>query len=203
MPRPNLKENAVLLPNTQPDSVPFLLTRPTALMTSDAIGDDAETTEIPASRSVPPHAPPPAVVTTEHELPSVIVDAWSTELRPNASVSGLTGGPSGELGHRPSGVDSLLSASETLDFPLPQSSASSGPVIPVTPLPSEEDPLRAETELTRIGGHVGRRSARRARVRALIIAAVAAVTAAGGTFVGLKVFHVSGGALGAALHVVR
>jgi len=191
MPRPNLKENAVLLPNTQPDSVPFLLTRPTALMTSDVIDDDAETTEIPISRSVPPHAPPPPVVTTEHELPSVIVDAWDMEIRTTSDAN-----------VRPSEVDGLLSASETLDFPLPALSASTRPVIPVTPLPIEEDPLGAETELTRIG-HVGRRSARKARVRAIIIAAAAALTAAGGTFVGLKVLHVSGSALGAALHVVH
>jgi hypothetical protein len=190
MPRPqHRKENTPLLPSTQPDSVPFLLTRPNGLMTSDVIDDDAETTEIPASRSVPPHAPPAPVVTTEHELPSVIVEeVWAAEERE-------TSGPSPSR----SDVDSLLTASETLEFPLPEASRS---VIPVTPLPVPEDWRQVQTEVSRHGRAAGG-PARRARVRAVVIAAVAALTAAGGTFVGLKVFHVSAGTLNAALHVVR
>jgi hypothetical protein len=73
----------------RPDSVPFLLTRPPSAV--EDVLDDAETTEIPASKSVPPHHPPAPVTTTELELPSVIVDlreldgtsapgaAWSTQ----------------------------------------------------------------------------------------------------------------------------
>ena len=73
----------------------------------DVADDDAETTEIPASRSVPPHVPPARVVTTDDDLPSVIVDLHAERLEVNELV---------EM-QRASDVDGLLTASETSEFP--------------------------------------------------------------------------------------
>jgi carbamoylphosphate synthase large subunit len=159
-----------LLPTSaQPDSIPFLLVRP-ALATSsdDVVDDEAETTEIPASKSVPPHTPPARVVTTENDLPSVIVELKEIEV---AEVQ------------RASDVDGLLNVSVKLDFPLPV----------------EDKPTIDEVSPTR----QSRSRARAGKARGFTIALVAALGAAGGTFAGLKVCHISGGTLGAALHVVR
>jgi hypothetical protein len=166
----------------QPDSLPFLLvrpSRPSLAMKSDVLDDDGETTEIPASKSVPPHLPPAPVVTTEHELPSVIVSLFDLEI-----------GESAEL-QRASDVDGLLTAVEVIEVTIPLEEVT----IPVEVAPSI-DP-------TSDTGRVIVRSAPRARSRGFAIAALAALMAAGGTFAGLKVCHVSGGSLGAALHVVR
>jgi hypothetical protein len=160
-----------LLPSqTQPESVPFLLVRAPVSATVDAahvVDDDGETVEVPASRSVPPHLPPPAVVTTEQELPSVIVDLQDLE--------------AGELAdlQRASDVDVLLTASETIEFPIP------------------EEPV----ELT-VTHHSVRRRSRAGTAARVTLALVAALSAAGGAFAGVKVFHVSGGSLSAALHHV-
>jgi hypothetical protein len=56
----------------QRESVPFLLVRPPSGV--EDVLDDAETIEVPASRSVPPHHPPAPLTTNETDLPSVIVD---------------------------------------------------------------------------------------------------------------------------------
>ncbi len=169
-----------MTPTMQTDSVPFLLTRPTAVLASDVIEDveDGETVEIPASRSVPPHAPPPALHTTEHELPSIIVDLCAVE-------------PHVEL-QRESEVDGLLCASETVEFP-------SDLAVPVSEQITAETSAR-EVRLARATG------ARSARGRSLVIAAAAALTAAGGTFAGLKATHAypaSLNSLSSVIHAMR
>lgn len=84
---------------THPESVPFLLVRPHTA--SEDVMDDAETAEIPASKSVPPHMPPARVTTTETDLPSVIVDIG--ELRASEAVEA----------ERSTDVDVLLDVSES------------------------------------------------------------------------------------------
>src|SRR5271170_327011 len=128
--------------HTQPDSVPFLLLREMAAA-EDVVDDDAETTEIPASRSVPPHAPPARVVTSENELPTVIVELKEVEVAEP---------------ERASEVDGLLSVSE----------------------------VRRTAARTSFSG------SRAGKSRGLAIALLAALSAAGGTVAGIKVFHVSG-----------
>ena len=164
-----------MIPTTQPDSVPFLLVRPNApVMKSDAVDEDADTGEIPSSRSVPPHAPPAPVSTTEHELPSVILDLCERELSEAAERQ------------RATDVDGLLTVSETLEFPIPV----------------DEQPVLEPHVETR-PSVVAKGMVRRARARGFAIAAVAALMAAGGTFAGLRVYHVSGLSFGAAQHLVR
>jgi hypothetical protein len=166
-----------LIPTTQPDSLPFLLLRPNApAMKSDVLEDDAETTEIPASKSVPPHSPPAPVSTTEHELPSVIVDLCDLEASEAAEIQ------------RATDVDGLLTASETIEFPL---------------FIEEEPTLDGRSETLKSAPKRPAARAGTARGRGFAIAAVAAITAAGGTFAGLRVYHVSGFPLSAATHLVR
>ena len=148
----------------QPDSLPFLLLRDGAAA-DDAVDEDAETTEIPASRSVPPHSPPPRVITSENELPSVIVELKEVEVAEP---------------ERASEVDGLLTVSERI-------------VLQDAP---RSDVKREGSRRSFSGSRVG-------TTRGLAIALVAALSAAGGTVAGMKVFHVSGVRLGAALHVVR
>jgi hypothetical protein len=153
-----------LIPShTQPESVPFLLVRETA-SADDVVDDDAETTEIPASRSVPPHSPPARVVTSENELPTVIVELKEVEVAEP---------------ERASEVDGLLTVSEK---------------IALEEIPSG---VRRAAARRSFSGSRGGTS------RGLAIALLAALSAAGGTVAGMKVFHVSGMRLGAALHVVR
>jgi hypothetical protein len=90
---------------TRHDSVPFLLVRPPSSV--EDVLDDAETTEIPAAKSVPPHAPPARVTTMENHLPSVIVDLHSADAREEPEAQ------------RESSVDGLLDASERRTLPLP------------------------------------------------------------------------------------
>jgi hypothetical protein len=156
-----------LIPSqTQPESVPFLLLVRETTSAEEVVDDDAETTEIPSSRSVPPHLPPARVVTSEQELPSVIVELKEVEVSEP---------------ERASEVDGLLRVSDKFAL---------------------EDVLRAEAPRAA----VTRRSlsgSRSGTSRGLAIALLAALSAAGGTVAGMKVFHVSGVRLGAALHVVR
>jgi hypothetical protein len=164
-----------LIPTTthQPDSLPFLLVRPNALsMKSEVLDDDGETEEIPCSRSVPPHAPPAPLSTTEHELPSVIVDPC---------VLGTAEAFSG------ASVDGLLTATEAIDF-----------VIPVDEQPTLQNGVPAVRSKARSSSR-----ARSSRGKGFAIAAVAALTAAAGTFAGLRVYHVSGFPLIAPTHLVR
>jgi len=151
--------------HTQPESVPFLLLVRETAAADDVADDDAETTEIPSSRSVPPHVPPARVVTSENELPTIIVELKEVEVSEP---------------ERASGVDGLLTVSEKIAL--------------------------EETAPSAVRPRAARRSFRGARAgtsRGLAIALLAALSAAGGTVVGMKVFHVSGVRLGAALHVVR
>jgi hypothetical protein len=189
------KEIHVLFPTTHPDSVPFLLVRPVSVSEGlvaatkpDAGDDDAETAEIPASKSVPPHSPPPPVVTTEHELPSVIVELHELEVSEMIELQ------------RASDVDVLLTASETIEFPLDVE----------FPVHVEEAPAldgRAKTRRSAMKSS----GARTAWARGFAIATIAALTAAGGTFAGLRVCHGAAGtagwgSLGASLqtlHIVR
>ena len=76
--------------HSQPDSVPFLLVRETAVA-EDVVDDDAETTEIPSARSVPPHVPPARVVTSENELPTVIVELKEVEVAQPERASDVDG----------------------------------------------------------------------------------------------------------------
>lgn len=166
---------------TQPDSLPFLLTRSAELMSADAIedDDDGETGEIPSSRSVPPHCPPVGMITNETDLPSVIVDGDVEDEHVELQ--------------RESDVDGLLYASETLDFPLE-------PVVPasqqVTGDVSED--VRAITQRTRV---------RSGRGRTFLFATAAVLTVAGGALAGLKVTHHAYPAplnsLSAVLHAMR
>ena len=156
-----------LLPSSssspQPDSVPFLLVRPVSSPpgAAEAPDDDAETNEIPSSRSVPPHAPPSALTTTETELPSVIVDLREMEASEEIERQ------------RQTDVDGLLSTTDEIDLSPFQ-------------LPIDHDaPLRPNVKTKR-----SRRSSA-SRAFGFAIAAVAALTAAGGTFVGMRVMHVS------------
>ncbi len=176
-----------LFPTTQPDSVPFLLVRPVVEMKGDVVDDDGETAEVPVSKSVPPHAPPAAIVTSEHELPSVIVDLCALEASSEVETVEL---------QRASEVDGLLTTSQAMQAP---------PMPPVEPLevaiPIEEDhPLDSQGGTHSLKMRSGSRAV---RARGFAIAAVAALTAAGGTFAGLRVCHVTGSSLGAAFHVVR
>ena len=132
----------------------------------DVLDDDADTTEIPASKSVPPHVPPARVITNETDLPSVIVELKELEV---AEVQ------------RASEVDGLLVATEALE----------------ATVPVEEKGRQGQTQRSRI------RSRAAAGTPRLAIALVAALSAAGATFAGLKVSHVPAGSLGAALHVSR
>jgi hypothetical protein len=170
-----------LIPTTQhaqPDSLPFLLVRPNVpAMKADVLDEDGETEEIPCSRSVPPHAPPAPLSTTEHELPSVIVDPIALGNTGNEAVEHL----------RATEVDGLLIASEPVEF-----------VIPVDELPT----LDNDAETLRSAAKA-RASARSGKGRGFAIAAVAALMAAGGTFVGMRVYHVAGFPLSAASHLVR
>ncbi|HEY2516027.1 MAG TPA: hypothetical protein VGI39_34385 [Polyangiaceae bacterium] len=61
-----------------------------------------DTVEIPSSKSVPPHAPPARVVTTENDLPSVIVDLRDMER--NEALASIE-------------IDGLLA--EPIEIPLP------------------------------------------------------------------------------------
>ena len=155
----------LFLTGNHPDSAPFLLVDPMT-PSDDVTDDEADTTEIPASRSVPPHVPPARVVMLEDDLPSVIVDLRELEVA--------------EL-QRASEVDGLLVATDALAATTP---------IEVAPRRQEQ------TGRSRI-------RPRSALVPRLTIALVAALSAAGATFAGLKVSHVPAGSLGAALHVVR
>jgi hypothetical protein len=62
-----------------PHSDSFLVAPPMAAEDDVEAIDEADTAEIPASKSVPPHVPPARVVTNEGELPSVIVDLKEVE----------------------------------------------------------------------------------------------------------------------------
>ena len=64
-----------------------------------------------------------------------------------------------------------------------------------------EDTRPSERRLTKRPSFSGSRGGKKSR--GLAIALLAALSAAGGTVAGMKVFHVSGVRLGAALHVVR
>ena len=81
------------------ESLPFLLVRPSS--TVEEL-DDMDTVEIPSSRSVPPHAPPARVVTTETDLPSVIVDL--RDLERNETLASME-------------IDGLLA--DPIEIPLP------------------------------------------------------------------------------------
>jgi hypothetical protein len=157
----------LFLTSNHPDSAPFLLVHARQTTASDdVIEDDADTTEIPASKSVPPHAPPARVITSETDLPSVIVDLKEIEV---AEVQ------------RGSEVDGLLVETEALE----------------ATVAVEERGRQEHTQRSRI------RSRTAASTPRLAIALVAALSAAGATFAGLKVSHVPAGSLGAALHVSR
>ncbi len=58
-----------------PESAPFLLVRPSSGDVTDVLEDEEDA----ASKSVPPRPPPSSVRTTEHSLPSVIVDLRELE----------------------------------------------------------------------------------------------------------------------------
>ena len=88
---------------TSPESVPFLLVRASSRDVTD-VTDEDEADESGA-KSVPPHAPPAAVTTTETDLPSVIVDL--RELEASAQVEA----------QRTSDIDCLLAATESLEVP--------------------------------------------------------------------------------------
>jgi hypothetical protein len=173
-----------LIPTTQhaqPDSLPFLLVRPNApTMKADVLDEDGETEEIPCSRSVPPHAPPAPLSTTEHELPSVIVDPAALGSAGSDTIDRL----------QATEVDGLLTASEPVEF-----------VIPF----DEQPTLDTESETLRSAAKARARFRSRSsgRGRGFAIAAVAALMAAGGTFVGMRVYHVAGFPLSAASHLVR
>lgn len=168
-----------MIPTTQhqPDSLPFLLVRPNApTMKADVIEEDGETEEIPCSRSVPPHAPPAPMSTTEHELPSVIVDP--------CALGGET------IEHmQATEVDGLLTASEPVDFVIPFDEQPT--------LDTESDTVRSAAKARAVS------RSRSGKGRGFAIAAVAALMAAGGTFVGMRVYHVAGFPLSAASHLVR
>jgi hypothetical protein len=74
-----------------PDSDLFLAHPLTAYEDDVEVLDDADTTEIPASKSVPPHVPPSRVVTHENELPSVIVDLKELEMAEAERISAVEG----------------------------------------------------------------------------------------------------------------
>ena len=116
------------------------------------------------SADAPPHVPPARVITTETDLPSVIVDLKELEVA--------------EL-QRANEVDGLLVATETLEA--------------VDDEPSHAGQTRRTRVRSRAAGNLPR----------FAIALMAALSAAGATFAGLKVSHVPAGSLGAALHVVR
>ena len=141
---------------TSPPSVPFLLVRPPS--GAEEVLDDADTAEIPSSRSVPPHAPPARVTTAETELPSVIVDQVGFDASEGAEA------------RRAISVDI--------------------PVDVTAPLDLRDSTLRSP-------------QTRGSRGRGIAIALLAAAMAAGGTFAVVRVLHVSGQSLGAALHIVR
>jgi hypothetical protein len=195
------KEIHDLIPTTTPlDSLPFLLVRPSLAMKSDVLDDDGETNEIPSSKSVPPHSPPTPIVTTEHELPSVIVDLVelrASEIAAYAKEAKAMREPS-EL-QRDSDVDGLLTAAETFELTIPVE------VIPLD-VPLSFEPIEPLDPLDETGP-IMRPTQPRGRSRGFAIAALAALMAAGGTFAGLKVchvtYHVPGGSLSAAPHAVR
>ena len=58
-----------------PESAPFLLVRASSSDVTDVLEDEEDA----ASKSVPPRPPPSSVRTTEHSLPSVIVDLRELE----------------------------------------------------------------------------------------------------------------------------
>ena len=151
---------------SQLESVPFLLGRTGE--TDDEVDEDMVTTEIPSARSVPPHAPPARVVTSENELPTIIVELKDQEVAEPERVSAVEG---------------LLT--ESAKFAL-------GAQARLDAAPGE-----AESAKPRPSG------SRRGKARGVAIALVAALSAVGGTVAGMKVFHVSGAHLTAALHVMR
>ncbi len=137
--------------------------------------DDTDTTEIPASKSVPPHVPPSRVVNSERDLPSVIVDLKELEVEETA---------------RASEVDGLLVAVDCLTVEV----AAIGEIVEVPYAPRGEATRRSILRA---------RPSRAAALPKVAIALAAALSAAGATFAGLKVSHVSPAAAGAAMHFTR
>jgi hypothetical protein len=157
----------VIHSQSQVESLPFLLVR--AGETDDEVDEDMVTTEIPSARSVPPHAPPARVVTSENELPTIIVELKDQEMAEPERVSAVEG---------------LLT--ESAKFAL-----------------NGQPRSRDATPDDRSQAARGSSKSRRGKARGVAIALVAALSAVGGTVAGMKVFHVSGAHLTAALHVVR
>jgi hypothetical protein len=160
----------VIHSQSQVESLPFLLVR--AGETDDEVDEDMVTTEIPSARSVPPHAPPARVVTSETELPTIIVELKDQEMAEPERVSAVEG---------------LLT--ESAKFALNGE-------------PRSTDATPGERSQAARGLSKSSKS-RRGKARGVAIALVAALSAVGGTVAGMKVFHVSGAHLTAALHVVR
>jgi len=164
-----------LLPtSTQPESVPFLLTKaPVGEVVVAEEHEEIIEPETPVKRSVPPHAPPAPRGEAEPDLPSVIVDAAALEGDREAIVR-LVDAELEEEAQRMSDVD--------VDVLL----ASSDPMIPIH-----------ASETTKVS------RAPSSRGRGLAIATLVALAAVGGTFVGLRAHGVSARAVGAALHLSR
>ena len=88
-----------------------------------------DTVEIPSSRSVPPHAPPARVITTETELPSVIVDLRDVER--NEALASME-------------IDGLLA--EPIEIPLPAIEIEYRPQQPTLPSAFAKAAPRARTQ---------------------------------------------------------
>jgi hypothetical protein len=157
----------VIHSQSQVESLPFLLVR--AGETDDEVDEDMVTTEIPSARSVPPHAPPSRVVTSENELPTIIVELKDQEMAEPERVSAVEG---------------LLT--ESAKFAL------NGQPRSTDATPGDRSQAARGSSKSRGG-----------KARGVAIALVAALSAVVGTVAGMKVFHVSGAHLTAALHVVR